>query len=144
MSGVIRAKMATNISRTRPKILSGDGKEYFDLWMELGTLDRVSEHMYNMGIVHPKTGKKINYMMFWYAAMRWVLFNPDDAKPIFEKNNMRKFSDEEWESWLVEKAMKPGLLGSSRHRFFAWIHERGFQKYEYVFKSRFGSFPVDE
>lgn len=144
MSGTIRARMATNITRTKPKILSGDSKEYFDMWMELGTLPRVSEHYFNLGVVNPKTGKRVNQMLFWYAAMKWVIFNPDDARPHFEKSNMRKFSDEEWESWLVEKAMKPGLLGTSRQRFFAWVRQFGFQKYEYIFKSRFGSFPVDE
>ena len=142
MTGKIRARFATNITRTRTRILKGDGKEYFDLWMELGTLPKVSEHLYNSGIVNPRNGLAVHPSTIWQAAMRWVLHNPDDARLYFEEQNLRKFPDAEWESWLVEKAMK--LLGSSRHRFFTWIRQRNFQKYEEIFKPRFGEYKTND
>ena len=65
MNDQIRANFTLNISRSRGKYLKGDGREYFLLWMELGTLDRISKHLANQGIVNPKTGKPINYQVIW-------------------------------------------------------------------------------
>jgi hypothetical protein len=113
-----------------------DEKEAFDLWVKLGAIQKVQTHMKMAGKINPNNGKPFTIMAIWHAAMRWVLYNSEEAKAIYQEQGST-LSDLQWEEWLVKKAMY--VLGtSSRTRFLRWIERMGFEKYDYLYAEQFG------
>jgi len=115
-------------------------KNTFMLWYELGTLKRVVTHLTAEGIVNSKTSKPITPYAIWISAMRFVMENPDEAYPMYVKAGS-PMTREEWEVWLIKKAMRIyGLQGKSR--FFLWLRRFGYdEKHKEVYSKTFG---VDE
>lgn len=92
------------ISHRQNRLLPRSDREYFYLWVELGTTEKVSRHLANAGEVNPKTGEAFAPMTLWRAAMRYVVDNADEVKPYFEQEQGRPFTDSEWHTFMVEKA----------------------------------------
>lgn len=112
-----------------------DDKQCLDLWIELGSTEKVSKHLANNGQVNPTTKKPFSQMAIWDAAFRWILSHPEEAREIYVEQGS-VLTQEEWEEWLVGRARH--VLGTSKGRFLAWIERNNFQKYEYVYAERFG------
>ena len=112
-----------------------DSEECFLLWVQLGSIEKVSRHLESLGKINVTTGKRFSAMGIWNAALRWVTANPDEAWPHYV-NAGTELSREEWEEWLVAKAMI--ARGYSKRNFLAWVRRMGFEKYEYVYAERYG------
>ena len=112
-----------------------DSEECFLLWVQLGSVAKVSLHLEALGKVNRATGKRFSNMGIWNAAIRWVSANPDLAWPYYVDAGT-ELTREEWEEWLVSKAMI--ARGYSKRNFLAWVRRMGFEKYEYVYAERYG------
>lgn len=127
----------TSVSKTRNRILRESGETYFKMWMELGSLGRVVDQLTQMGVVNPKTGKRIHHNTLRFRILKWVIENPKnpDVKSAFEKENGRLIENEEWELFLCKVAIH--ICGTSRVRLRDWIHRHGMEKYKDRFDQRF-------
>lgn len=125
-----------SFAKSRNKYLKHPAKFYFDLWIELGTIARVAEHLFNLGEKNPKTGKKITDSAIHRLIMLYVLENPDDAKPYFEQENGGIPIDQtDWEEYLVGKATN--VYNTSAKRLIQWLNRNPWaKKYDYIYANR--------
>ena len=106
----------------------------FKLWVELGSLKKVSEHLKSEGIINPKTVKPFTAMGIRFAAYRWVLQYPDKAKPIYYAEGFTG-SDDDWNLYLIKVAKNNILNNSVTIRpFVKFIKENNFERYEYFYE----------
>ena len=112
-----------------------DGEECFLLWVQLGSIEKVSRHLEHAGKVNPNTGNRFSVMGVCNAALRWVTANPDIAWPHYVDAGT-ELTREEWEEWLVGKAMT--ARGYSKRNFLSWVRKMGFEKYRHVYAERYG------
>lgn len=118
----------------RHAIKSLNDKECFEKWCELGSVERVSKYLENSGKINRRTNKPFTPMSVWHAAMRYALENLDEVFGKFKEIggfNTR----EEWEEYMVEKAMT--VYYSSKKRYMDWIRRNNFEKYSYIYSMRF-------
>lgn len=113
-----------------------DDAECFTLWYQLGSVERVSKHLEKEGFVNSRTQKPFTPMAIWHSGMRYALENLDEAYQKY-KDVGAADSREEWERYMVEKAMT--VYYSSVKRFMAWIRKNKFEKYKDVYEMRFAS-----
>ena len=115
-------------------------KVFFDLWVELGTQKRVRDFLANeKKIINPYSGKPYSRVTISSGAYKWVCDHPDEARKVYEKEAGEPFGDEEWERFVLEKAMLARVFGSSKFSFVRWAERSGYyKKYFDVFKTRFG------
>lgn len=128
----------TIVTRNKSKI---DNKECFLLWVELGSLKNVSLEYARRGVLYtpykePFTPKPFSVSTISRRALMWVVEYPDEARPYYIKEGSR-LTDEQWERWLIEKAMS--IYKQSPRTFFLWIEKNEFQKYEHVYIQRYGT-----
>ena len=116
-------------------------KEIFDLWIELGTLTKVERNLAGRGIINKYTGKPLVYTSVWERAMRWVLYNPDEAKVIYETKLQRELSQEQWERWLVKKALK--IFDDAQGQLKNWIKTYGMEQHSDIYSKRFPGGTLD-
>jgi len=57
-----------------------DEKECFELWLKLGSLQKVSNRLASEGKINVNTGEPFTYGGVRFAALRYVIYNPDEAK----------------------------------------------------------------
>jgi hypothetical protein len=60
-----------------------DKKLCFDLWIELGSLNKVSMELYNRGVKNTLTDKPFTGIGVRSAAFIWMLYNLDEAFETF-------------------------------------------------------------
>jgi hypothetical protein len=117
----------------QPRLL--DGKECFLLWVELGSLEKVRLHYNAQGLINPRTGKPLSEMAIWTTSLRWVLENPEEARPYYEQEG-GKLSDDEWEKWLISRAVM--VYNYSKNRIIRWAKRNNlFDKHYEIFRARF-------
>ena len=122
------------LTSNRKKLL--DDKETFLLWVELGTLKKVTLHYKAQGLINPKTMKPFTLMAVWTSSMRWVLNNPEEARGFYEKDLGEAFSDDEWEEFLLKKVFQ--VYNYSKSRTIRWAKNHGlFDKHYHVFAEKF-------
>jgi hypothetical protein len=109
-------------------------EEYFRLWMELGTLEKVRNHLKLSGEVNPKTGKPVTGIVIRQAALRYIVEHPEIARQAFEQEYHMKFSDKEWDEYLVKSAMSAYYY--NWRKFVLWVNKNGMQKYSYLYSTR--------
>jgi hypothetical protein len=137
MSKRLNEIFVTSVSKTRNKILKESGEFYFKLWMELGSLAKVVNHLTASGIVNPKSGKPIHSNTVWFRIMKWVIENPTDpdVRAAFEKENGRLIGDDEWELFLCKSAIH--VCFTSKTRLRGWIERHNMEKYKDLFNQRY-------
>lgn len=93
------------------------------------------------GYVNPRNGKAYTPYAVWVAAMRWVIYHMDEARPYYIAEGSTLAEDERlWSEWVIKKAIR--LLGdSSVDRFMAWVKDNGLEKYDYAYAEHFGKEP---
>lgn len=112
-----------------------DGKEMFILWAEMGTTTKVAQHLAKKGIRNPRTGRPYTVMTVWNNAIKWVVHNPEEARPYFIKEGAM-FSDDDWHSYLIQKSSH---VFYTKMKFIAWAKKLGiFRKYFWQFADRYG------
>jgi hypothetical protein len=120
---------------TRQKKLLDD-KETFILWVELKSLDKVREHYSSRGIINPRTALPFSNMAIWTSAMRYVLANPEDAKPFYDNESGIDLSQDEWEKWLIKKAFQ--VFNGSKSRTIRWAKQNNlFDAHYEIFAEKF-------
>jgi len=112
-----------------------DGKECFSLWVELGSVEKVSKYLESVGKVNPRTKKRYSIMGVWSAAITWATDNPDDAWPYYVEAGTA-MNREEWNEWLVARAIT--TRGYSKKNFLAWVKKQGFERYRHVYAEKYG------
>jgi hypothetical protein len=116
------------------RTVTDEVKKYaFDLWMELGSIQKVADRFeaegYRNSHNRPYPVSHIvnlanEYMLYNFEAIE-LRKHIDVDRARFGKGPI---SDEEYDIFLIHKAAR--LWGrSSQQRFFMWIHEHGFEKY---------------
>lgn len=113
-----------------------DNEECFKLWAELGSLEKVGLELQRRGKFNTKTGKPFTNASISLRAHKWVFNHPDEAK-IYYINAGSTLTDEQWERWMVEKAMY--VYKFSPRQFFRWIEKMDFEKFEYMYEPKFGT-----
>ena len=124
-----------SIAGRQNRVLKRPDKEYFELWKELGTLNKVSNHLKIAGEVNPRLKQQFSEMTIRIAAYRYVIEFPEEAKATFDTEYGRVLTQEEWEEFLVRTAMS--IYDSSTDRLKSWIERKGMQKYDYIYGGRF-------
>jgi len=111
-------------------------EECLNLWLELGSTNKVARFLEKGGKVNSRTGKRFTDMSIWNAAMRHLLKDPDKAYQIY-LNQGAEFTREEFDEFLVEKAVT--ALGQVKPRFMKWAKKHGYHpKYQYIYAERMG------
>ena len=87
----------------RPIVL--DRELCFKKWVEMRTLKNVSRWFAEQGIVNPFTEKPYSAAAISYAAGRWVVEHPEEARPYY--NHYGWYPDDDtWNRFLIRKALK--------------------------------------
>jgi len=106
------------------------------LWIELGTLQKVTNHYHAQGLINPKTMKPFSLMAIWTSAMRYVLDNPKLTREFYEADLGEALSDERWEEMLITRAFQ--VYNYSKSRTIKWAKTHGlFDKHYEVFAEKF-------
>lgn len=116
-------------------------KECFELWVELGSIQKVCGNLAFKGTINPYTQRPFTPMGVWKSAMFWVTSNIEEAWKFYQEGGS-PFTKKEFEEWVVGKAMF--VYGTSRKRFLRWIDENGFEKYEPIYERAFPRFETDD
>lgn len=116
-------------------------RESFDAMMKAGTVTSAAELMFIRGFKSPRTGHPYTRMAVYNASIRYMVKNHAEVKDkLFElwkvQGRIENVSDDEWEAFIVEKAMKY-LAG--KYAFVKWLEENPWaEKYDYIYAKRFG------
>ena len=103
-------------------------KTCFMLWVELGSLTKVSKQLKKRGIVS-RTGKPVRKESVRARAMNWVVYNADEARPYYHAEGMIETeTDEEWEMWILSTAMD--TFRYQRKTFLEWARKTGYDKHK--------------
>jgi hypothetical protein len=101
-----------------------DGKKLFYLlYKEMGrggTLDKVAEHMYNRGIYNTEIGKPYSTSAIFQSIWRWLLYNLDEAKPVYKNYILlfgEDFDEDLWKAIIAQRA-EIYLTPAQARRFF--------------------------
>ena len=124
-----------SISHRQNRLLERTDKEYFELWKELGTLKKVSNHLKLTGEINPKLKQPFAEQTIRLAALRYVIEFPEETKPTFDAEYGRPLADKEWEEYLVKTALS--VYDTSTDKIRSWIERKGMQKYDYIYSKRF-------
>jgi len=91
----------------RAKPIKLNPKFAFLCWWYLGSKEKASEYLFNYREITNIRGGKIHTIALDKIAWKWVLENPDEARPFFEADYAklnRVLDDETWNRVLVNKA----------------------------------------
>jgi len=111
-------------------------EECLNLWLELGSTNKVARFLEKNGKVNSRTGKRFTDMSIWNSAMRHLLKDPDKAYQIYLDHGA-EFTREEFDEFLVEKAVT--ALGQVKSRFMKWAKKHGYHpEYQYIYAERMG------
>lgn len=115
-----------------------DYEECYRLWTELGTLEKVSQHLASNGKLSKRTGRPFAPGAIRHAAYRWMQEHPGETYKELREAGGFIWSEEEWEKYLIRQMMKSGI---GFQGFHDWIERHNFQKYEDIYKDYFSTKP---
>ena len=111
---------------TRHRELQMDESECFHLWLELGALSKVSKRLYNEGKYNHDTGKPFTPGGIRNSALRYIIYNPDDAfskmVAIDPASPYLKDTDT-WYRYLAHKAMEVFHNRTNDADIFGWAKQ---------------------
>lgn len=124
----------------KEKVLNGE--EVMDLWVQMGSLGRVSRFFQSKGVVNPCNGKPFTENAFWRAASRFMVYNPEAAREKYAKDG-GIYSDKEWELMVLKRAMQ--VFRANRSGFLLWVTQLEWpKKYEYLYLETYGVNPDED
>jgi len=107
----------SRFNKGRPKYL--DRKECFELWVELGTIPKVCLELERRGKTNPNTGCSPSKTGVQIAATKYILYNIDDARKVFQQlGYFGSSKDDAWIGYLKRHAMD--VLTTRRSRYEEW------------------------
>ena len=121
-------------SRSQRKIL--DPKQCFDLWLELGTLEKARFALFDLGVKQNLINKPPTAYGVRNAAMFWVMDNMDVAFEIMS-GKLHELDRDDFDVWAVHKAMR---LFYSEGKFRDWLKTNGWyesQKYRNIYDHKY-------
>lgn len=109
-----------------------DEKQCFDLWLQLGTLQKVANRLEKEGNVNENTGKPFTLMGIRVAALRYLIHNPEQAKErMIESDPYSEYvqTEQSWRRFLIKRAVE--ILGKTNSdRVFRWAETYDVSKEE--------------
>lgn len=112
-----------------------DGKEVMELWLKMGSLGRVNRFFETQGRRNYATGQPYTENALWRAAAIFTIEHPADARAYYQQAGDIK-SDEEWEKFVLRKAMQ--VYKAHRSTFMRWaISQQWPRKYEELFRDAY-------
>ena len=106
--------------RGRPDFL--DRKECFDLWVELGSILKVRKELARRGKINPTTKKMPSDSGVRIAALKYILYNLEDARKVFKKlGYFGDDKDKEWFEYLKSRALD--VLTTRKSRYEEWEND---------------------
>lgn len=130
-----------SILHRQNRLLKQSDEAYYKLWKELGTLEKVSNHLYNLGEMNVKLKQPFTQVTIRQAAYRYVIEFPEITKPDFDKEIGRELTKKEWEEFLVKTAVS--VYDTSTDKLKNWIERKGMQEYDYIYGKRFPNGKLD-
>ena len=110
-------------------------EECFRLWIELGTLKKVRQVLYDRGVRSKPSGKMFVTNSIRVAALTWLIYHPDEAyKLISEKEDLPR---DDFNEWMVYRALT--IIYSEKY-LREWLKQVGFfdsQKYRYIYDEKY-------
>lgn len=131
--------------KTEPTFLKGyygepiSQKVAFDAWVDTGTLDKAAKMLADQGFM-TRRGNPVSPNTVNYAAWKYILHNPDIARPYFDADyeivGRPVPTDDEWAIMLVKKAMR--IFLSRRPEYFqSWIEKNEYERFCYIYESEY-------
>jgi len=117
-------------------------KQCFDLWLDLGSLKKVSKKITREGQINENTGEPFTLEGIRKSALRYLIYRPEDARVRMEEADPFSpylQSDREWHKFLVERAFTVFSSLSDNDRIYRWAEENGVPKQyieEELYKNR--------
>lgn len=114
-----------------------DAHQAFKCWIQGGSIAE------GMKLYKRFTGNSISDYGLRYAAKRWVIRHPEEAREVFKQHidygDYWK-DDDNWNERLVEFALSVyGQHKRAREGFLEWIDKNGLQRYSYLYEPRINS-----
>jgi len=107
----------------------------FDAWLERGTTTKAAKYLADQGHTTAR-GNPVTSSTIWYAAWKYIVLNPDEARKYFDKDAQliygRNLTDDEWNTMIIKTACTRIWRRNSR-KFESWILEHGIEKYTSVY-----------
>ena len=119
---------------TRHRELQLNEQECFDLWLEVGSLAKVSQRLAKDGKLNQLSGEPFTIGGIRNASMRYIIYNPDDAyakMKAVDPTSMYLRNTDTWYKYLTHKAREVFSNRSRESDIFDWAIEFGIPK-EYV------------
>lgn len=102
-----------------------DEKECFDLWLKLGSLQKVSKKLASEGKVNKNTEKPFTYAGIRFAALRHVIYNPDEAREDMKKADPYSpyvQTDGAWYRFLAHRA-RDVFIPYGKNKIYEWAED---------------------
>lgn len=111
----------------------------FKAWIETGQLVKAERLLIEMGVRNSKgkpfPASQIAFLAHTYLLMRWKEKNLiEDINQDLYNMGLPPMKQEEFEEFLVKKALTLWAFSGHSDRFWKWIESNGFQKYDYLWK----------
>jgi hypothetical protein len=93
------------LTRRKEKLL--DDEECFDLWLKLGSLQKVANKFENDGRVNEITGKPFTRNGIRFSALRYLIHNSEECRQRmteYDPNSPYMISDDAWYTYLAKRA----------------------------------------
>jgi len=124
--------MSVVFQQRKPRLI--DRKKCLELWVECGSTSTLY-HLYQERVgINEQTGKPFAEQALWYAALQYIVEEPENARVLVNKdleyNEYPPFTDDEWDAFLIDKAIK--VFRRGKHKSFAkWLVKQGYDEEKY-------------
>ena len=108
-----------------------DGRECLKLWAEKGSVPKMRDAYNEKYGPSPLSKKPFHAWPLWFAARKYMIEYPKDAKPIVDYsrriNGQETLEQEQWEKELVRSASF--VFAQAPWKWVKWMDENGYERY---------------
>lgn len=120
--------MAIDGSRTSKGWAYIPEQRAFELWWELGSLEKASAALEREGYTNPRTDKAPSVMGIRAAAYRWICYNMPEARELFAREYEWARDDRVWGNYVV-KRIASVAFSNSRSVMEQFVQTYGLEKF---------------
>jgi hypothetical protein len=106
------------MAMTGRKAKGMDGHEVMELWVELGSLHKVSLLFQTEGRVNPDSLQPYTETGLWRACSIWMVENPAESRKLYEKAGSA-YTDVQWDMFVLRRAIQ--VYKTTRSTFIRWV-----------------------